>query len=368
MYPLHLSNYVIRESQTSLEALFMLNKQLTFLPSQILVVINENDEYIGIITQGALRNDIMHLDNPMQLTASDVCNRNATVLHKSKNNRVEAMAVFADIDFIWAIPVIDNAKNLTDIIFRQQVFYLDCYKGNIKFGNLPRMHYAQQIFQAAQLAKDLCYDSFSVIEFGVAGGNGLLNCEFHVKEIERLFGLRIDLYGFDTGEGLPKPCDYRDPSYIWDTGFFKMDIEKLQKRLQFAKLVIGDIRNTASVFMKNENLAPIGVMLIDVDHYSSTVPILDMLYDSPDKFLPRVLMYFDDIGEYMEHTGEKLAIKEFNDKSHDVKISQRILFGCDAANPQLEGRMHCAHFYKHKKYTTNKNTNNPKYLIAGSLK
>jgi hypothetical protein len=349
MYPSYLSNYIIKESQTSLGALWKLQKQWQFQVSPILVVLNDSNEYVGIITPGALDSKIMHLDDPVSLSARAVCNSDARVLTQGVNNRTDAMEVFADNDKIWAVPVIDDRNYLSDIIFRQQVFWLDFYKGMNRHGTLPLMHYASQIYRAAQLAKDLGYGSFSVIEFGVAGGNGLIACEFHIKEIARLFDLEIELYGFDTGEGMPKPTDYRDVPYMWDKGFYLMDLEKLRKRLQFAKLVIGDLRQTASDFMLKADFAPIGVMLVDVDLYSSTVPILNMLNDatSASRFLPRVNMYFDDIGSYLEHIGEFLAVEEFNASSQNVKISR--LLGKAQTSP-ISHHMFCAHFFKHEKY------------------
>jgi len=332
----------------------MLQKQLQFKISPILVVINEKGEYLGIITPGALAFKIMHLDEPMKLTAGNVCNRSARIIIQSEHNHIEAMVIFADNNKIWAVPVINDAKNLTNIIFRQQVFYLDFYTGANKSGSLPRMHYAQHIYEAAHLARDLGYESFSVIEFGVAGGNGLVACEFHIKEIARLFDIKIELYGFDTGEGLPKPCDHRDLPYVWDAGFYNMDIEKLKKRLQFARLVIGDLKDTASEFMRKSGFAPIGVMLIDVDYYSSTVPILNMLRDSPDKFLPRLEMYFDDVRGYKEHSGENLAIDEFNANSDDVKIS--VFVAQDGVTNVTQRR---AHFFQHEKYNVNLHLSRP---------
>jgi hypothetical protein len=82
------------------------------------------------------------------------------------------------------------------------------------------------------LAKRLGHSKISVIEFGVAGGNGLVNLEMHVSEIEKLLNVEIDIFGFDTGGGLPPPKDYRDLPYYWKPGYFAMDEEKLRKKLQ----------------------------------------------------------------------------------------------------------------------------------------
>ena len=72
-------------------------------------------------------------------------------------------------------------------------------------------------------------DAISVIEFGVAGGRGLLNIEEHVKEIERSTGVSISIYGFDSGEGLPEPTDFRDLPYRFKARSFVMDRAKLER-------------------------------------------------------------------------------------------------------------------------------------------
>ena len=96
------------------------------------------------------------------------------------------------------------------------------------------------------LAKKLGLDRISVLEFGVAGGRGLLNLEYHAREIARELEIEIDIYGFDTGRGLPRPLDYRDLPYHWKEGFFAMNVEELQTRLTKAKLVLGEIEKTVS--------------------------------------------------------------------------------------------------------------------------
>jgi len=149
------------------------------------------------------------------------------------------------------------------------------------------------------------------------------------------------VYGFDTGSGLPDSDDYRDYLHAWRGGFYPMDIELIKKRLRFAQLVIGDVKETCRSFMEDQTFAPIGTMLIDVDYYSSTVPILNMLLGDTRKFLPRVYLYFDDINGYLEHLGELLAISEFNRDNSDVKISRLQL---------QNSRLFLAHLFKHDKY------------------
>ena len=107
-------------------------------------------------------------------------------------------------------------------------------------------------------------------------------------------GVEIDVIGFDRGEGLPKPLDYRDLPYMWREGDFEMDVEALRRRVPTAELVLGDIEETLSGFLRERDPSPIGFVSIDVDYYSSTVASLSLFRSGYEYFLPRVFCYFDD--------------------------------------------------------------------------
>ncbi|MDR1147081.1 MAG: hypothetical protein LBK66_00460 [Spirochaetaceae bacterium] len=94
----------------------------------------------------------------------------------------------------------------------------------------PKPEYAHCVFNGAFLGKSLGYKKVSVMEFGVAGGRGLTVLEKHAKIIGREMGIEIEVYGFDTGKGLPKSGDYRDLPYMWREGFYKMNVENPQSR------------------------------------------------------------------------------------------------------------------------------------------
>ena len=84
-----------------------------------------------------------------------------------------------------------------------------------RYGAWSRAQYAYGTFHAAQQAKLLGLDGISVIEFGVDRGDGLLALESIAREVANYFGIRISVLGFDTGEGMPSPADYRDLPYVW---------------------------------------------------------------------------------------------------------------------------------------------------------
>jgi hypothetical protein len=205
----------------------------------------------------------------------------------------------------------------------KQKFNRGSYIYRLQNGMVERPHYGYCLFNGALLAKRLGLERISVLEFGVAGGRGLLNLEYHAREITREVGIEIEIYGFDTGRGLPRPLDYRDLPYHWNEGFFAMNVEELQARLTKAKLVLGDIKETSQNFFTEHEPAPIAAVMHDLDFYSSTAAALKM-FDAPEKyFLPRVFCFFDDIigsetALYNDYTGERLAINEFN-QTHDTK-------------------------------------------------
>lgn len=191
----------------------------------------------------------------------------------------------------------------------------------------PRPHYAYGVQQAAVLARRLGIPRISVIEFGVAGGAGLVELDRMARAATADTGVEIDLYGFDTGRGLPKPTDHRDLPYTWREGDFVMDRDALQSRLPRAELVLGDIWETVSGFLAERDPAPIGFVSIDVDYYSSTAAALRLFDGEHGHFLPRVFCYLDDtVGDddqvvHSNYVGELAAVREFNEANDAMKLS-----------------------------------------------
>lgn len=185
--------------------------------------------------------------------------------------------------------------------------------------------YSHLVFEAAKSAKSLGVNRISIIEFGVAGGNGLIQFEDISTKVEKYTGVSIDVFGFDTGAGLPEVNDYRDLPYVWQGGHYRMDIQLLKTRLRKAKLILGNVSETLENFIKDFDPAPIAAISFDLDLYSSTRDAFNLLKSHNKYFLPRVLCYFDDIlGSnlelYNEYTGERLAINEFNANSNSRKL------------------------------------------------
>lgn len=198
-------------------------------------------------------------------------------------------------------------------------------EAKVRFDAFPRPQFAYGLYEAARQAKALGYSGFSALEFGVAGGNGLVAMEDIAAEIGKSFGLNIEVFGFDTGTGMPESTDYRDAPFIWRSGQFRMDIAALKMRLKSAQLIIGDVSDGVGRFLKMAH-APIGYISFDMDYYSSTRKALHLCEAGHENFLPRALFYFDDIvGDdaelHCDYIGELLAIKEFNTAHDALKIA-----------------------------------------------
>ncbi|MFK8049372.1 MAG: hypothetical protein AB8B81_13175 [Halioglobus sp.] len=205
--------------------------------------------------------------------------------------------------------------------------FIKSYSLLTKLGAVDYPHYGYCVYNAAVMAKRLGHSKISVLEFGVAGGNGLTALEYHASHVGSLVGIEIEVYGFDTGKGLPKPTDYRDLPYHWKEGFFAMDFSVLEKKLKNAKLVLGDVRDTVKTFAEKHQPAPVGAIMFDLDLYTSTVDAFEILKILPQSRLPRIYCYFDDIiGDdielYNDFTGVRLAITEFNNDNSNKKIDK----------------------------------------------
>ena len=196
------------------------------------------------------------------------------------------------------------------------------FENLMKEGRHVRPHFAWGLVYGAYLAKSLGIKRISTMELGVAGGNGLLSLEHVALGVERHLGVEIEVYGFDTEFGLPKPHDYRDLPNLYREGAFAMDFDGLRKRLKKAQLILGLVENTVPGLIRSAP-APIAFISFDMDYYSSTMHAFKLFEADHSMLLPRVHCYFDDIIglTYSEFNGDRLAIAEFNDSHAMTKIS-----------------------------------------------
>lgn len=332
MFSKYLNEYVIDWNDDVYKACWRLHK------NRVPLMVMKNEKFVGIVSFTEIQKSYSNVN---LIKVAEVCNEKCKKVFQSEGYMMAARDIFGECPKIQYIPLIDFDGNLVDIISREKAFYKLYYEQQ----RLPRMNYAYCLMNAALEAVRLGYKRISCIEFGVAGGAGLKNLEFHSEAISEMLGIGIDVYGFDSGKGLPEKNEgYKDMTHFWPANSYKMDEELLKSNLKKAKLIKGDIGLELELFLDG-NIAPIGCMLIDVDYYSSTVPILNFLNNDDDFFMPRVYMYFDDIYPEYEFQGESLAIKEFNQKSEDMKIAPEYITYFDY---RMKTKI-CSRF-KHPKY------------------
>jgi len=225
----------------------------------------------------------------------------------------------------------------------------------VSAGQTQRPYYTWGIAHAAYLAKNLDIPRIAAIELGVAGGNGLVAMEKAAAHIEQALGVSIDVIGFDSGAGLPRPQDSRDLPNLWSQGDFIMDEAALRAQLQRAQLHLGLVEETIPKFLAAGH-APIGFISFDLDYYSATAAALPLLEAPSERILPRVQCYFDDIlgFSFADFNGERLAIHEFNDAHPHRKISP--IFGARFYVPpryihaNWTEKLFMAHLLDHPRY------------------
>ena len=237
----------------------------------------------------------------------------------------------------------------------------------VKYGVFQYPQYAYGAYWSACLASRLGIPRITVAELGVAGGRGLLALEALSEEIESVLGVQVDVVGFDTGEGLPKPADYRDLPHIWAEGSYRMDQEALRPRLRRAQLILGDVGQTIPQWLDSGIRAPLGFVAIDLDYYSSTKSALAIFRGLESSHLPRVHCFFDDVaandlGCMSQFVGELLAIREFNEESEDRKIARIELLRANRTRwEDWQDMMYVFHDFRHAQYTTRISSKGPRH-------
>jgi hypothetical protein len=215
-----------------------------------------------------------------------------------------------------------------------------------------RPNYAWGVLHAASVARHLGVPRIAVLEFGVAGGNGLVALERAASAASEE-GLEVEVHGFDTGAGLPAPVDHRDTPYVHAAGHFPMDEAALRGRLSSAQLHLGLVRETLAAF---ETAAPVGFVAFDLDYHSSTVDALALFELPAERLMPRVMVYVDDAHGYPwgDTNGPRAAIREFN-ASHtrravDVLHGMRHLVPRRWFDARWPEALWLAHVYDHPRY------------------
>jgi hypothetical protein len=192
----------------------------------------------------------------------------------------------------------------------------------VRWEACDRPQYAMGIFFAVEQAKRLRRPEICLIEFGVGKGGGLLAMQT-IAGAHRETGIRVRIYGFDLGTGLPATSDWRDHPDYWKAGDHRMGNDLEHRLGPDTQLIVGDVAETVPAFVR-EQRAPIGFVAVDLDYYSSTRAALQVFTLPGRQMLPHTPIYCDDTQQFFNHdyAGELLAIHEFNSMSRPVKIDR----------------------------------------------
>ncbi len=247
----------------------------------------------------------------------------------------------------------------------------------IQFDALPRPHLAYGMYVAAMQARALGLQSVTVIEFGVAGGNGLRCMESHAGLIERITEFRsfeFTIVGFDRQGGMPESQDPRDIVYWYELGAFDVDVDTVRSTLKRARYLVGDIVDTLPLLLEPD-LPPIGFVAFDVDFYTSTIDALQVFRLQSKTRLPRVLCYLDDVFGISDLTimgesiGEEAAMHSWN-KEHPRKPIEKVA-GLRHKRPlprHWNDQMWCLHDLEHPQYNTGIRQHDESVFIDRELK
>jgi hypothetical protein len=195
-------------------------------------------------------------------------------------------------------------------------------RAKVAFDLVVRRQHAYGLLKAADEARARGIGRVTAVELGVASGTGLLNmCEL-ADRVTAETGVEFRLAGFDTGEGMPPPADYRDHPELYKEGWFPMDREALARSLPAnAEVHFGPVAETVRPFAEGVGPdAPVGFATLDVDFYSSSKDALRIFEGRPEAYLPAVPVYVDDLSlpTHTRFAGELLAIREFNE-AHELR-------------------------------------------------
>ena len=112
------------------------------------------------------------------------------------------------------------------------IYLFGTYRTKILFDLIMRQHHAYGIDRACQIAKYYNHNEISILEFGVANGAGLINMQEISNKLEKIYNIKINIYGFDMGNGMPRSKDkLKDHPDIYSSGDFPMDIKKLKTKI-----------------------------------------------------------------------------------------------------------------------------------------
>ena len=111
-----------------------------------------------------------------------------------------AQLVRAGLDFLME-PIPTRVLALRAL---NSAFNFLSYEAKLRVRSISRSQYGFGLLQAAHLAARLGVPKISAIEFGVAGGNGLVALEQHASLVTRETGVEINIFGLTSAGFQPR--------------------------------------------------------------------------------------------------------------------------------------------------------------------
>ena len=86
----------------------------------------------------------------------------------------------------------------------------------------------------------------------MAGGDGIKTLVKYKKKVEKIFKIKINIIGFDTGTGLPDTTYKQDLPFFWKKGdYTNQNLSNLEKEFTNVKIYQGNISSTLDKFINN---------------------------------------------------------------------------------------------------------------------
>lgn len=163
-----------------------------------------------------------------------------------------------------------------------------------------------------------------LVETGVWRGGAVI----FMASFNKFYNLNKKIYACDSYEGLPKNSIYEEDAIVNgnDKRFdFAVSLEEVQNN--FLKYDVLDenvifVKGFFEDTMKNINIDKISILRLDGDMYTSTIVVLEELYD---KVVPKGVIIIDDYG--WDIAGCSNAVDNFR-KSRNITSEMHFSFGC----------------------------------------
>jgi len=161
-------------------------------------------------------------------------------------------------------------------------------------------------------------DGYGYYEFGMFRGFSF----WFAEQISREFaGPDFRHFGFDSFEGLPQP-ELESEAAAFKKGDFRGSYEDVTANLKkfgadFSRMKLHKGFFSDDLFAdikKHENFVPISICLIDVDLYTSCIPVLEFI---KEYLVEGSILLFDDYNQFGEDndSGERRALIEFEQRN-----------------------------------------------------